>query len=156
MRAPCLERGRRVHLVAVSPSYDSLAEQCALETALKIRVFVVEDWHIARELLIEQLASAQCFELAGEAGGEGEATVWLEDNPGRWDLVVTDLVLADGSGFGVIQKARSLHPAGRIAVFSGFVSDGIRRHCLALGADFVCDKAGAEALVDCLQSLAPP
>ena len=53
----------------------------------------------------------------------------------------------------VISRARAQPGAGKIAVFSGYASEGIRQHCLALGADAVFDKAETAALAAWLRDV---
>lgn len=73
---------------------------------------------------------------------EAEAKLWLDDHPEAWDLAIVDLVLAQGSGMGVVTQARrTASPGAKIVVFSGYASPGIRAHCLALGADAVFEKS---------------
>jgi two-component system, OmpR family, response regulator len=105
-----------------------------------IRVFVVEDLDNMRALLAEVFETTK-FEIVGTAASEAEAKLWLEDHPSQWDLAVVDLMLSQGTGFGVITRARKTHPHGCIAVLSGFVSETIEKHCLTLGADAAFDKA---------------
>jgi DNA-binding NarL/FixJ family response regulator len=49
-------------------------------------------------------------------------------------------VLAEGSGYNVIHRLRQQHPEGTIVVFSAFVGEGVREHCLRIGADAVFAK----------------
>ena len=92
--------------------------------------------------------------LAGCANTEAEAIFWLEDPRAAWDLLLVDLVLAQGSGINVIARARRANPGGKIAVFSGYASAGIADHCRRLGADAVFDKAQTESFLQWLLELA--
>jgi DNA-binding NarL/FixJ family response regulator len=115
-----------------------------------VRVFLVEDMKPVRDVLAQLMASVGDFHLVGCAGTEAEARLWLADHPGAWDLAVIDLVLDQGSGMGAIPVAR--HSAGReggrIVVFSDYASEGIRNHCLRLGADAVFLKSQTRDLMD--------
>jgi DNA-binding response OmpR family regulator len=108
-----------------------------------IRVFVVDDLQRMRALLAHVFVGDERFAMVATAEGEGEAKVWLEDHPAQWDLAVVDLMLADGSGFGVITRARETHPAGCICVLSCYLSEAIERHCVHLGADVAFDKGNS-------------
>jgi two-component system, OmpR family, response regulator len=121
----------------------------------RIRVFLVEDLPSMRDLLNELFASSQKFHLEGIATNEAEAKLWLDDHPGAWELAVVDLILAEGSGFGVIERARRVAPESAIVVFSGYVTPGVHQHCMDLGATAVIDKAQADALLNWLDSFAP-
>jgi CheY-like chemotaxis protein len=111
---------------------------------VELRVFLVEDIQNMRALLEELMASLGGMALVGNSTTEAEARLWLSENLGGWDLVITDLVLAQGSGFGVLAHARQWAPKRRIVVFSGFATAGVRAHCLDLGAEAVFDKAEPE------------
>jgi two-component system, OmpR family, response regulator len=108
-----------------------------------IRVFVVDDLQHMLALLTHVFSGDDRFHVVGSAAGEGEAKLWLEDHPGAWDLAVVDLMLADGSGFGVVSRARETHASGCICVLSSYLSETIERHCVSLGADVAFDKANS-------------
>jgi two-component system, OmpR family, response regulator len=118
-----------------------------------IRVFVVEDLENMRGLLAAVFETVK-FEIVGTAGSEAEAMLWLEDHPGQWDLAVVDLMLSQGTGFGVTTRARHTHPTGCIAVLSSFVSETIEKHCLTLGADAAFDKANTAEFLSWIRRVA--
>jgi len=111
------------------------------------RVLLVEDLKRMEALLGEMFSALDGFEIVASVPTEAEAYLWLTEHPGEWDLAVIDLVLAQGTGMGVIRRARDDPRAGQVVVFSSFVSPGIRRHCLGLGADAVFDKADGAAFL---------
>jgi DNA-binding NarL/FixJ family response regulator len=119
----------------------------------ELRLLLVEDLHSARLLLHDLIRVLGGFSVVHETSTEAEAKLWLDENPAAWDVAVVDLVLASGSGMAVVAHAKRAHPAGFIAVFSGYASEGVRSHCLRLGADQVFDKAQTEAFVRWLSSL---
>jgi DNA-binding NarL/FixJ family response regulator len=88
----------------------------------------------------EMLHGLGDFRVAATISTEAEALGWLEQNPRAWDLAVIDLVLEQGSGMGVVSRARRTAPDARVVVFSNFVTPGIKAHCLRLGADAAFDK----------------
>jgi DNA-binding NarL/FixJ family response regulator len=118
-----------------------------LEKDVKLRVFLVEDLHNVQAFLNELLDSRGVFEVVGTATTEAEANLWLDENRNGWDIVVADLILAQGSGISVVRRARQLTESGKVAVLSGFASDGIRKHLLELGVDEVFDKANTDAFI---------
>ena len=106
------------------------------------RVLLVEDLRSMQVLLADMFASIGGFEVVQVVVTEAEAKLWLDEHPGEWDLAIVDLVLAQGSGMGVVARARATAANGaQVAVFSGYASPGIRSHCHALGADAVFDKS---------------
>ena len=109
-----------------------------------------------RGLIQDLLASLGGLRLVGTAGTEAEAYLWLEEHPGRWDVAIIDLVLEQGSGLGVIKRARRAPRPGRIAVFSSYASAAVRQHCLDLGADAVFDKSQTAAFIEWLAGRSSP
>lgn len=108
---------------------------------------VVEDLSSTQRLMDELFSSLGSFRLAAMVATEAEAIFWLEEHPDDWDLAVIDLVLEQGTGMGVIGRAKSLPTAGKVVVLSSYASEGVRKHCLRLGADAVFDKSEASEFV---------
>ena len=108
---------------------------------VEIRVFLVEDLVSTQGLMHELFSSLGGFRIVATVVTEAEANLWLEENAAAWDLAVIDLILEQGTGMGVIARARSVPAAGKILVFSSYASPGVRNHCLRLGADAVFDKS---------------
>jgi DNA-binding NarL/FixJ family response regulator len=119
----------------------------------ELRLLLVEDLHSVRLLLRDLVRVIGGFEVVYETATEAEAKLWIDENAAAWDVAVVDLVLASGSGMTVVAHAKRVHPGAKIAVFSGYASEGIRSHCLRLGADQVFDKVQTEAFVRWLSSL---
>ena len=117
---------------------------------MSVRVFLVEDMKQVQCVLADMLASVGDFTLVGTSRTEAEARLWLQEHPGAWDLAIIDLVLDQGTGMGVIPCARDATVAegGNIVVFSDYASDGIRNHCLKLGADAVFLKSQTQEFMD--------
>ncbi|HVE54616.1 MAG TPA: response regulator [Ramlibacter sp.] len=118
---------------------------------MAVRVFLVEDLENVQVLLRELLRTVPGLEVVGTAVDEGRARAWLDANPEGWDVAIVDLVLGQGSGFGVISRA-SRAPR-QVVVFSSYVTDNIRAHCERLGATAVFDKADSQGLIDWLRRL---
>ncbi len=121
-----------------------------------VRVFLVEDMKHLRELMQDFLRALGDFLLVGTATTEAEALLWLDENPRGWDLLIADLVLEQGTGLGVVAKCRA-RPAGRkVVVLSDYVTPGIHRHCLALGADAAILKSDMPLFSAFCRQLAAP
>jgi len=115
-----------------------------------VRVFLVEDMVHVQGIVTDLLAGLGDFRLVGACATEAEARLWLVDHPGAWDLAIIDLVLDQGSGMGVVPQARTSArgQGGKVVVFSDYASDGIRDHCLRLGADAVFLKSQMREFMD--------
>ena len=121
--------------------------------SVTIRVVLVEDLPSMRDLMADLFGASEAFRLAAVIATEAEAKFWFEEHPRDWDVAVVDLILSQGSGFGVIQRARSTHPDGTVVVFSGFAGAAIAEHCRNLGADAVFDKADPGRFLTWLREL---
>ncbi|MCC2675566.1 MAG: putative response regulator, CheY [Ramlibacter sp.] len=121
--------------------------------AVTVAIFLVEDLRQVEGALTEYLSNMGDFRVVATARTEAEANHWLQEHPGEWDALILDLVLDQGSGMNVISRARQQPGAGKIAVFSGYASEGIRHHCISLGADAVFDKTETEALAAWLKEM---
>ena len=117
---------------------------------MTVRVFLVEDMVHMQGIVSDLLSGVGDFRLASVSATEAEAKLWLSEHPGAWDLAIIDLVLDQGSGMGVVPQARRCagEQGGRVVVFSDYASDGIRDHCLRLGADAVFLKSQTREFMD--------
>ena len=120
---------------------------------MTVSIFLVEDLRQVEGALTDYLSAMGDFKVLETARTEAEANHWLQEHPGEWDAMILDLVLDQGSGMNVIARARAQPGAGKIAVFSGYASEGIRQHCIALGADAVFDKTETSALAAWLRDI---
>lgn len=114
---------------------------------MPVRVFLVEDMKSLQGVIVDLLDSIGNFAVVKSATTEAEANLWLAENPHGWDLAIVDLVLEQGTGMGVIDKGRHRPDSSRMIVFSDYVTPGIHRHCMALGADAAISKADLPALI---------
>ena len=123
---------------------------------MAVQVFLVEDMKQLQRVMTDLLSSLGDFEVVGFAATEAEARLWLDENPGRWQLAVIDLILQQGTGMGVIAKCREHADHGKVVIFSDYATPGIRAHCLKLGADAVFLKSGeTSAFIDYCAGLLP-
>lgn len=103
---------------------------------MPVKLLLVEDLPQMQGVVLDLLGTIGDFELVKAVSTEAEANLWLEENEGAWDLAVIDLILEQGTGLGVIAKAARNRTAGsKVVVFSDYATEGIRKHCIKLGAD---------------------
>lgn len=117
---------------------------------MEARVFLVDDLQNMHTLLRELFAAIGGFRVVATRTTEAEAKLWLRESAGQWDIAVVDLVLAQGSGIEVLRFSKQFRPAGKVVIFSGYASAGIREHCIGLGADAVFDKAQSTEFIQWL------
>jgi two-component system OmpR family response regulator len=94
------------------------------------------------------------YRIAAFVTTEIEATAWLQQHRGEWQLATLDLVLHDGSGFNLIQRCKALDGGGHVIVLSDFVTPAIEQRCRGMGADAVFSKADVKGLTSYLEGLA--
>lgn len=107
---------------------------------MPVKLLLVEDLPQMQGVVLDLLATVGDFELVQAASTEAEANLWLDENRGQWDLAVIDLILEQGTGLGVVARARERPAGSKVVVFSDYATEGIRKHCLKLGADAAFQK----------------
>jgi DNA-binding NtrC family response regulator len=81
------------------------------------RILAVDDEKSLRELLLRALGDSDYHVTV--AGGVGEARALLTSN--IYDLLITDLILADGAGTELVEFSAGRHGATKSIMISGAV-----------------------------------
>ena len=118
-----------------------------------LKVFIVED-AVPMQIALKDLvcAVADC-EIVGVSASEALAIEWAKSHQGGWDLAIVDLTLEQGDGFNIVRRLKQ-DAGGKVVVFSAFITDVIRRHCVTLGADVVFHKTQSPELARYVEELA--
>lgn len=124
------------------------------DTRGAMRVFVVEDSPNMQTAIQELVYAVADADVVGVVTSEAMALDWAQHNAGGWDLAIVDLTLEQGDGFNIVRCLKEDPGAGAVVVFSAFVTDVIRRHCRALGADAVFHKTESRDLANYVEDLA--
>ncbi len=103
--------------------------------------YIVEDSATIRDNLISTLEEIAPVKVVGFAETESEASRWLSDNNGDWQLAIVDLFLKEGSGLGVLRGCQNRHAYQKVVVLTNYATNDIRERCAALGSDAVFDKS---------------
>lgn len=106
---------------------------------------VVDDEKLALKLMSTLLESAEVdFVLASSC----KTAVNLIDSDHRFDIVITDYLLPDGSGEDIVKLVHKKNPSTPILVFSGIATD-IKISAYTAGANFVIQKpfSGSEFIM---------
>ena len=121
---------------------------------MDLRTYIVEDNATIRDNLIGTLEELASVQTLGWADAERPAVAWLAAHADRWDLLIVDLFLKQGSGLGVLEAAHARGRGQRVVVLSNYATADMRGRCAQLGADAVFDKSNEiDALVDYCLSL---
>ena len=103
--------------------------------------YLVEDSATIRENLISTLEEIAPVKVVGFAETENEASAWLSNHNGDWQLAIVDLFLKEGSGLGVLKGCQKRHGYQKVVVLTNYATSDIRRRCAELGSDAVFDKS---------------
>jgi two-component system OmpR family response regulator len=105
-----------------------------------LRVLLVEDSPLLVQRISELVVDLPNVRLVGTAGTEAEAMHLLEGDD--VDVVILDLQLHAGSGFGVLRALqRQSRTAPTVIVFTNFAIGAYRETAIALGARHFLDKS---------------
>lgn len=108
---------------------------------LNVRTFIVEDSPIILDKLVLALEELAPVKVVGSAAGEADALRAIGALDVNLDLLIVDLFLKSGSGFGVLKRVADAGVAGKRVVLTNYATAEVRRKCLALGANRVFDKS---------------
>ncbi len=107
------------------------------ETTLK--VLLVEDSRVLADRLIELVDQTPAVELIGHVDNERDAIALLRRKP--VDVIVLDLQLKQGTGFGVLKSLAATAHKARVLVLTNYDLPEYRREATLLGADYFLDKS---------------
>jgi two-component system OmpR family response regulator len=104
-----------------------------------MRILLVEDSRLLAQHLIEQLAAIPSVEALGVVETEQDAIASIAGkNP---DLIVLDLHLKQGTGFGVLSALSKLGKPPIAVVLTNYALPQYRERANALGARYFLDKS---------------
>ena len=105
-----------------------------------LRVLLVEDSPLLVQRITELVEDQPDVRLVGTAGSEAEAVGRLQGDD--VDVVILDLQLHAGSGFGVLRALQARHRAApAVVVFTNFAICAYRDTAFSLGARHFLDKS---------------
>ena len=104
---------------------------------MALRVLLVEDSRVLAERLRESLDTLENVEVVGSVADETAAvTAVLEQRP---DVIILDLQLKEGTGFGVMQRLGDSRPI--IIVFTNYMLPEYQRIASSLGVQHFLNKS---------------
>jgi DNA-binding NarL/FixJ family response regulator len=104
-----------------------------------LRVLLVEDSQVICSLVTKMINGVAGLTVIESVGTEAEAIGAV--NRGDVDVVILDLQLRSGTGFGVLRALRSMKRRPAVVVFTNFALSAYRESALALGAQHFLDKS---------------
>lgn len=104
-----------------------------------LRVLLVEDSQVLTERLTEAIRQIPDVELIGTVDTEAGALAAVERD--AIDVIILDLHLKQGTGFGVMRALAATHLKPRIIVLTNYDLPEYKNAAIALGATHFLDKA---------------
>jgi two-component system, OmpR family, response regulator len=126
---------------APPPKAPRTERQDSLALCCEQRLLLVEDSALLRDRLIEMLTLPGVVHVAAAVDTEAAAIGQVETD--RFDVLIIDVELREGSGINVIREARELYGEGEqplIIVLTNYSLQAVRDRCIAAGADYFLDK----------------
>ena len=111
----------------------------ALEVAAGLRVLLVEDSTVLTERLTEAIRQIPEVDLIGTADTEAGALAAVKRD--LVDVIILDLHLKQGTGFGVMRALTTAQLKPRIIVLTNYDLPEYKNAAIALGATHFLDKA---------------
>lgn len=112
-----------------------------------LRVLLVEDSPVIRESVVELIEANGRARVAYATDSELAAVNELKEN--SYDVVIVDLRLREGSGFGVLRALQQQQSQTLTIVLTNYTSAAIRKRCAELGVKWFFDKSTEfEGIVD--------
>lgn len=116
-----------------------------------LRVLLVEDSQVLTDRVSETLAALTGVELVGTATDETAAVASVQEKD--VDVIILDLQLRSGTGFGVLQQLGGKRPV--VIVFTNYMLPQYQRRAADLGVEhFLSKSRDYEHLPVLLQELA--
>jgi DNA-binding NarL/FixJ family response regulator len=107
--------------------------------ATDLRVLLVEDSAIICDLVAKIINDVAGLSVVDSVATEADAIGAV--NRGDVDVVILDLQLRTGTGFGVLRALRTMTKRPAVVVFTNFPLSTYRESAFALGATHFLDKS---------------
>ena len=108
-----------------------------------LQIMLVDDHPVVRRGVRDILVEAFPGSIVQEVGSGSEALHLARVR--KWDVVILDLTLPDGSGLDVLKKIRDLNPRLPVLILSMHAPEQFARRTIAAGASGYLTKDSADA-----------
>jgi two-component system, OmpR family, response regulator len=104
-----------------------------------LKVLLVEDSRVLADRLMELIDQTATVDLVAHVDNERDAVALLRGR--HVDVVILDLQLRHGTGFGVLKSLPKSDHRPRVIVLTNYDLPVYRREATHLGADYFLDKS---------------
>jgi two-component system OmpR family response regulator len=117
-----------------------------------VTVLVVDDSAIIRKQVVEMLREDSEIEVIGECADIAEALLCVIRTPP--DVIVLDISMPGGSGFGLLEYVKYHRLGIRVIMLSNYAESSYRAQAQIYGADYFFDKSNEfEKVIDAIRSI---
>ena len=117
-----------------------------------VKILIVDDHPSVREGLALRISIHSDLEVCGEAESEEQATELVRQT--KPDLVLVDISLKSGHGLELIKRIRSMDPAVRMLVISGFQESlYAERACRAGALGYLNKQESSEKMIEAIRTV---
>ena len=117
-----------------------------------MRILIVDDHDVVRIGFKQILSEHPRFAVAAEAGTAADALEALRH--GKFDVVLLDLSLPDGSGIDVLRRIKAQYAETKVLVLSGFSEEQYGINMLRAGAaGFLSKTCSSDELVKAIDTV---
>jgi two-component system OmpR family response regulator len=102
-----------------------------------LKVLLVEDSRMLAERLRESLDTLEDVEVVGSVADESAAVAAARDR--QVDVIILDLQLREGTGFGVLERLGKTRPL--VIVFTNYMLPEYKQLATALGVEYFLNKS---------------
>ena len=121
-------------------------------SAKSLRILIVDDHDVVRIGFRQILSEHPRFSVTAEAATAAEALEALRTV--KFDIVLLDLSLPDGSGIDVLRRIKAQYPDTKVLVLSGFSEEQYGINMLRAGAaGFLSKTCSSEELVKAIDTV---
>jgi DNA-binding NarL/FixJ family response regulator len=121
----------------------------------RVKLLIVDDSAIVREVLIDSLSEVSGIEIAGEASNALEGIEMIRRL--RPDVIVLDFKMPGGNGLSVLKELQSEDFSPLVLMFTNYPHLQYRDACLNAGAHYFFDKSTEfHNVIETLEQIARP
>ena len=118
-----------------------------------LSILIVDDHDVVRIGFKQILSEQSRFKVTGEAGSAADALEALRSK--KFDIVLLDLSLPDGSGIDVLRRIKAQYPETKVLVLSSFSEEQYGINMLRAGAaGFLSKTCSSDELIKAICAFA--
>lgn len=116
-----------------------------------MRVFIVDDSEILRELLVEKLSQLPNIKIVGEAKDVATAMQMIDEI--EFNLAIYDIRMPNGSGIDLMKFTKKKYPTTKIIMMTNYSIGDYKKRSLEAGANYFFDKSDMDDMITLIDQL---